>query len=185
MPSMPTLLTIPDPCLVLLVGAAGSGKTTLAARLFAPAEVLSSDALRAAIAGDAGDQSASGAAFKVLHRAVATRLAAGRLAVVDATNVRRDHRRPLLATARRAGVPAVAIVLDLPSATVHVRAATRHRVVAPDVVERQLGWLRRSLAGAATGGEALAEEGFAAVFVLHGEAEVDGVRLERRPVRNP
>ena len=47
-----TTLEIPDPSLVLLVGAAGAGKTTFAARHFPPDEVLSSDAYRALVSGD-------------------------------------------------------------------------------------------------------------------------------------
>ena len=92
-----TTLLLPDPSLVLLVGAAGSGKSTLAQAHFAPEEILSSDALRAAISGDAGDQTASRLAFAILHRELTRRLEAGRLTVVDATNVRAVHRRPLLA----------------------------------------------------------------------------------------
>ena len=53
-----TPLTIPDPSLVLLVGVAGSGKSTLAARLFAPTQVLSTDAFRAMVADDPDDRSA-------------------------------------------------------------------------------------------------------------------------------
>jgi len=50
------IIELPEPCLVVLIGAAGSGKSTLAARLFAPDEVLSSDANRALLTGDAADQ---------------------------------------------------------------------------------------------------------------------------------
>ena len=45
--------------LVVLIGAAGAGKSTLAARLFAPDEIVSSDALRAVISGDEADQRVS------------------------------------------------------------------------------------------------------------------------------
>jgi len=71
-------LEIPDPALVLLVGPAGSGKTTFAAREFAPDEVVPSDELRGLIGRDEADQTVSRAAFAVLHRIVERRLAAGR-----------------------------------------------------------------------------------------------------------
>ncbi|HEY8987503.1 MAG TPA: AAA family ATPase, partial [Candidatus Limnocylindrales bacterium] len=73
------------PWLVVLIGAAGAGKTTVARRLFAPDELLSSDELRAAVSGDAADQRATRPAFAILHRELGNRLAAGRLIVVDAT----------------------------------------------------------------------------------------------------
>ncbi len=57
---------------VVLVGAAGAGKSTLAARLFATDEIVSSDALRAVISGDEADQRVSGVAFRILHRTVGT-----------------------------------------------------------------------------------------------------------------
>lgn len=140
-----TELSIPDPSVVLMVGAAGSGKSTLAARLFAPEEILSSDALRAAIAGDARDQRATGAAFRALGRALDRRLAAGRLTVVDATNVRAADRRPWIAAARRHGVPVAAIVLDLPPATIRAQNGSRERVVDDAVIERHLAAIRRTL----------------------------------------
>jgi protein phosphatase len=140
-----TEVLVPDPAVVLLVGAAGSGKSTLAGRLFAPDEILSSDAFRAAIAGDAADQRATGAAFRALGRALDRRLAAGRLTVIDATNVRAADRRPWLATAQRHGVPVAAIVLDLPPAVIHAQNAGRERVVDEDVVQRHLAALRRTI----------------------------------------
>ena len=103
-----------DPTLVVLVGAAGSGKSTFAARHFAPSEVLSSDAFREILTGDAADQRATKTAFSIIHREVSKRLAGGRTAVVDATNVEVHARRGLLSRARLAGAPAVAIVFALP-----------------------------------------------------------------------
>src|SRR5439155_15810703 len=75
---------IPDPSLVLLVGASGSGKTTFARAHFRPTEILSSDAFRAMVADHERDQSATPAAFELLHLAVSHRLRRRRLTVVDA-----------------------------------------------------------------------------------------------------
>ncbi|HYM84788.1 MAG TPA: AAA family ATPase, partial [Candidatus Dormibacteraeota bacterium] len=108
--SSPTIV-VPDPALVLLVGAAGAGKSTFAARRFAPDEVLSSDALREALTGDASDQSRNRLVFALLHREAERRMADGLLTVVDATNVEWHARRPLLAIAMRTGRPAVAVIL--------------------------------------------------------------------------
>lgn len=176
----PVVIEIPEPALVVLVGAAGAGKTTFAARHFAPDEVLSSDAYREAISGDAGDQRATGPAFAALHRAVARRLGAGRLTVVDATNVTASARRALVGRAAQAGVPAVAIVLDLePSLVLARNRARAGRVVPEDVVRRQLADLAGIPAeGTATHHQSEAE-GFAAVVRLTEPSTVDAVRIVR------
>jgi predicted kinase len=168
-------ILLPDPVLVVLVGAAGAGKSTFATRHFTPAEILSSDALRAAVSGDEADQQSTRTAFSILHREVVRRLAVGRLVVVDATNVERYARRALVARARLAGVPAIAIVLALPAAIVHGRNAGRlGRVVDPAIVDRHLGRLAVAL-----GAGGIADEGFAAVHILGSVAEVDRVAVER------
>ncbi len=120
-----TTIEVPDPSLVLLVGAAGAGKTTFAARHFAPDEVLSSDAYRALVSGDEANQKVSRVAFSILHRDLERRLRAGQLTVVDATNVEPRNRRELIRRARTAGLPVVALVLDLHPAVVLARNATR------------------------------------------------------------
>jgi len=129
----------------LLVGAAGSGKTSLAGRLFPAEALLSSDALRQQVSGDAANQQASPEAFRILHTQAARRLAAGRLTVVDATNIAAAARRPLRRMAGAHGRPAIAIVLDLAGGVCLARNAGRPgRTVPEAVVLRQLASLRRA-----------------------------------------
>lgn len=168
-----TVLQLPPDALVLLIGAAGSGKSTLAARHFAPDEVLSSDAFRAAVSGDPLDQSATPEAFRRLHAALDGRLAAGQLTVVDATNVQGRARRRLLATAARHGRPTVGIVLALPLDLSLQRNAGRTGARVPDAaLRRQDADLRRSL-------PLLPTEGFAAVVTLEDPGRVDRLRVKR------
>ena len=172
-------IEIDDPSLVVLVGAAGAGKSTFAAHHFAADEILSSDRFRAIVSGDEANQAATKAAFTLLHRTLTTRLAGRRLTVVDATSVRHAARRALVARADAAGVPAVAIVLDLPATTVIARNAARPaRTVDMAVVRRQLAGVRTALDGPLP---ALYGEGFRQVVVLRDPAAVDQVTIRRRP----
>ena len=173
-------IAIQEPSLIVLIGAAGAGKSTLAARLFGPDEIVSSDALRAVIAGDETDQRVSGVAFRILHRTVARRLLDGRLTVVDATNTLSVFRRPLIARARAAGLPATAIVLDLDGPVVVEQNAGRSRVVARDVIDRHLAAVRRTVDL-----DVLAHEGFDQVVVVRTPDEAVALSIERRPTSRP
>jgi protein phosphatase len=174
-------LVLPDPSLVILVGAAGAGKSTLAARLFAADEIVSSDALRAAVSGNEADQRASAVAFSILHRTLERRLATGEMTVIDATNTKREHRRPLIARARVTATPIVAIVLDLPSATVLTRNAGRTgRIVDPTVVHRHLEAIRRTVDQ-----DLLAAEGIDHVVLLQTTTAADNLQIERRRPARP
>jgi len=171
-------IVVADPSLIVLVGAAGSGKSTFAARHFEPGDVLSSDAFRALIAGDETDQRATRPAFARIHRELRGRLAAGRLTVVDATNIEVGARRALVVRARAAALPATAIVLDLPPALVLARNAARSsRVVAEAIVQRHLERLRVALDER---DPPLAGEGFSHVVVLRDPTELDAVTIVRR-----
>src|SRR5438270_5498957 len=110
----PVKITIPELSLVVLIGPSGSGKSTFAARHFKPTEVLSSDAFRGLVSDDENDQAATKDAFETLHFVAGKRLAAGKLSVIDATNVQREARRPLVELARAHHVLPVAIVFDMP-----------------------------------------------------------------------
>jgi predicted kinase len=185
------ILRIPGRALVILIGAAGAGKTTLAARHFPAEAVLSSDAFRARLGSGEGDQTVTAAAFAALHRAVEARLAARRLVVVDATNVTRAARVALISRARISGAPVFGIVLDLPPATVLRRGAGRvegptnadavgattfpGRDVPVAVVRRHLD------AVAATDDEQLLAEGFEVVRRLRSPAEVESLRILQGP----
>ncbi len=79
--------------LVILVGPSGAGKSTWAANNCDPADVISSDDIRRQIFGSmdvAGDQEA---VFERVRQEAARRLAAGRSAVIDATNIKAGDRR--------------------------------------------------------------------------------------------
>src|SRR5690606_29951404 len=91
----------PELSLAVLVGTSGSRKSTFARRHFWPPEVTSSDYWRGLVADNENDQAATKAAFEVLHFIVGKRLEGGRLTVVDATNVRPEDRKSLVAIARQ------------------------------------------------------------------------------------
>ena len=168
-------LTIPELCLVALVGPSGSGKSTFAARHFKSTEVVSSDACRAMVADDPNDQSATQDAFSLLNFVASTRLRAGRLTVIDATSVQPQARRSLVQLARDHDCLPAAIVLNLPVAVCQERNQTRtDRQFGSHVVRRQAEQLRRSIRG-------LKREGFRYVYVLNSAEEVDAAVIERTP----
>ena len=96
----PVNITIPELSLVVLIGPSGCGKSSFARTHFKPTEVLSSDFCRGLVSDDENEQAATKDAFEVLHYIARKRLAAGRLTVVDATNVQPEARKPLVALAR-------------------------------------------------------------------------------------
>jgi protein phosphatase len=165
-------VTVPADAVVVLVGPSGSGKSTFADRHFAPTEILSSDALRATVADDPNDQTATEAAFELLHAILAMRLARRRLTVVDATNVDGWARERIVSVARRLRRPAAAIVFDLPLAVCLERNATRADRRPPTTIRRQHARMRASL-------DELAGEGFDPVAVLTSAEAADAATIVR------
>ena len=173
-----TELAIPELSLVVLVGVTASGKSTFARAHFKPTEVISSDFCRGLVCDDENDQSATRDAFEVLRFIAGKRLAAGRLTVVDATNVQPEARRELVMLAREYDVLPAAIVLDLPEKLCAERNAGRPgRDFGAHVIRRQRGQLRRNL-------RSLSREGFRTVHVLHTPDEVAVATITRSKLFN-
>jgi protein phosphatase len=107
-------IKIPELALVVLVGPSGSGKSTFARTHFKPTEIISSDFCRGLVSDDENSQAATNDAFDVLHFIAAKRLGAGKLTVIDATNVQPEARKSLIALAREYHCLPVALVLDIP-----------------------------------------------------------------------
>jgi protein phosphatase len=171
-------IKIPELALVVLVGTSGSGKSTFARRHFLPTEIISSDYCRALVADDENDQSATIDAFEVLRFIAAKRLAAGRIAVVDATNTQPEARKPLIALARQYHCLPVALVLDIPESVCHERNRSRpDRDFGGHVIRNQRTQLRRSLGN-------LQREGFRHVSVMRTVEEVETATLRREPLWN-
>lgn len=171
-------IQIPNLSLVVLIGPSGSGKSTFARKRFLPTEVLSSDYCRGLVSDDENSQAATKDAFEVLHFIAAKRLTAGRLTVVDATNVQQEARQPLVALAREYHTLPVAIVFNLPEEVCQDRNRERaDRNFGPHVIRQQRSQLRRSL-------KALKREGFRHIFVFERPEEVEAVTIERTPLWN-
>ncbi|MFI0192051.1 AAA family ATPase [Streptomyces sp. NPDC017082] len=104
---------MPENSLVVLIGPAGAGKSTIA-RTWPASQVLSLDALREVVSDDAGDQDATGDAVAALHLLLEARMRRHLFTVVDATNVTRAAREPLVAAAKRHNMLPIAVMVATP-----------------------------------------------------------------------
>lgn len=173
-------IKLPELSLVLLIGSTGAGKSTFARRLFKPTEIVSSDTCRALVSDDENSLDATNDAFDLLHYWVAKRLKRGRLTVVDATNVRAEDRKGLVALARQYHCLPVAIVLDVPEAVAEARNRQRpdRQGIKPHVIANHRRLLRQGL-------RTLKPEGFRHIFHLRGVEEIDAVQaIVRDPLHN-
>jgi protein phosphatase len=169
-------INVPELSLVVLIGPSGSGKSTFARQHFKSTEVLSSDYCRGLVSDNENDQAATKDAFEVLHFIIRKRLAAGRLTVIDATNVQTESRKPLIAVAREFHVMPIAIVFDLQEKVCRERNRNRpDRDFGSHVIRNQAQQLRRSLRG-------LDREGFRGVHVFESPEALEEVQIKRQPM---
>ena len=166
-------IAIPDFCLVVLIGASGSGKSTFARRHFKPTEVISSDACRGMVEDDENSLDATADAFALLHFIAETRLKRRKLAVIDATNVRQEDRAQLVRIARKYHALAVAIVLNPGEDICFERNKARpDRQYGPHVVRNHMASLRRNI-------RRIDKEGFRYAHELRSVEEIDSVEIAR------
>jgi alkanesulfonate monooxygenase SsuD/methylene tetrahydromethanopterin reductase-like flavin-dependent oxidoreductase (luciferase family)/predicted kinase len=131
-------LAVPDPALVVLIGPSGAGKSAWAADRYLPAEIVSSDQLRAVVGSGEHDLDASVDAFAVLERIVDARVRRRLTTVVDTLGLDADRRLAWQALARRSGLPAVAVLFETEPALCRARNRVRERPVPAAVLDVQL-----------------------------------------------
>ena len=170
-------VNVPELCMVAMVGTSSAGKSTLAKRLFAPTEIISSDQCRAMVSDNPNNQEATKDAFNILHTILTARLKAMKLAVVDATNLQPRHRRHILKIARDNDCHAIAIAMETPMAECLERNRQRP---GRDIPERRLRHqgqlLRHSIRG-------LRKEGFRQIIRITTPQEADELTITRIPMK--
>lgn len=165
-------IEIPKLCVVAMMGASGSGKSTFAKSYFKPTEVLSSDYFRGLVSDDENDQSVSRAAFDTLYYVAEKRLEANKLVVVDATNVQQSARAGIVELAKKFDVLPVAIILNTPEQICVERNKSRgDRQFGAHVVRNHCVALKKSL-------RRLKKEGFRYIYVIDSpDEEIEIVRV--------
>ena len=146
---------VPDPALIVLVGASGSGKSAWAAARYRPSEIVSSDRLRAVVGSSEQDIDASVDAFAVLDQIVAVRLRRGLTTVVDTLGMDAGRRRAHLDLAATAGLPAVAVLFETDPAECRRRNRARASPVPAAVLDGQLRRMRQAASQVAAEGWAV------------------------------
>lgn len=172
-------IQVPELSLIVLIGATGSGKSTFAKKWFGTTEIVSSDRCREMVSNSENTKDASADAFELLYYIVGKRLKRGLLTVVDATNVRPEDRKNLVALAREYHTLPVAIVMNMPQEVCLERNEMRtDRNLSGHVVINHIRALKSGISKLKT-------EGFRKIYEFHNEAEVaDITGVEREPLWN-
>ncbi|MEM9668664.1 MAG: polynucleotide kinase-phosphatase [Pseudomonadota bacterium] len=173
-----TSISIPEFCLVLLVGPSGSGKSTFAHKHFKSTEIISSDHYRGVVADDETDQSATADAFDLVEIVAEKRLAARRLTVIDATNVKPEDRARFIALAKKYHALTVGLVFFVDQKICEARNAERpDRQFGPHVVRNHIRALKRGFKSLQK------REGVRMVFTFDSPEEMDALEgIERTPL---
>lgn len=150
---MPEGLSLPSPCVVVLVGPGASGKSTWAAANFPADTVVSSDRLRAVVGMGEDDVSASTDAFALLEQIVLQRIGRRLTTVIDTLGLDRERQAAWLALGRAHDLPVVAVAFDTSPQECRARNRARPKRIPADVLSAQL----RTWRGVA---DALVDEGF-------------------------
>lgn len=100
--------------IVTLLGPSGAGKTYWWKGRYYSHQVLSLDDLRLRLADDIADQDVTPVAVEIRRMMLEHRAQVGLPTVIDATNAKPEHRRPIVAAATRWHRPTIAVVFHTP-----------------------------------------------------------------------
>lgn len=129
------------PTLYVMIGPAGSGKTTFAKRLRAVR--VCPDDIRELMFGNAAAQDRPDLVFREAYDLMLDNLCNGFSVAFDATNTTTRARQKILDKASAIQGRRIAVLMNTPMETALRRNAERARIVPPDVIERQYGQLYR------------------------------------------
>lgn len=126
------------PYMFMMVGLAGSGKSTYANKLSEQfdAAIFSSDALREEMFGDVNNQENNQKLFQELHKQIKSCLRSGHNAIYDATNISSKRRRGFLQELNNIDCYKVCIVMATPYENCLVNNRYRKKNVPKYVIER-------------------------------------------------
>ena len=134
--ALPLPQPVDSPCMAVLSGLPGSGKTTFARKLSArvPLAILESDALRQALVTHPKySANENKRLFAAIHVLAYQLLREGISILVDATNLRESNRTELYALAERAGVRLFLVSVEAPQEV--IRERLEQRSLHPDPLE--------------------------------------------------
>lgn len=135
--SIARLASLEHPSVVMMVGVPRSGKSYIAEQLGSLLDitVVSSDACREELSGDANDQTVSEGAWALVYDRAQALVDAGQSVIVDGTHKDKLRRHEDAQWYRDIGTRSVlAVWVDVPIATALARNATRERVVPEHVI---------------------------------------------------
>ena len=130
-------LVLPAPCIVVLVGPSGAGKTTWAHDNIGAAHTVSSDALRLLVGDGEDDLVASADAFELLEIAIERRARRRLTTVIDTLGMDADRRARWRALGKLYGLPVVCVAFDVPTDACRARNRERDKRLPAQVLTDQ------------------------------------------------
>jgi alkanesulfonate monooxygenase SsuD/methylene tetrahydromethanopterin reductase-like flavin-dependent oxidoreductase (luciferase family)/predicted kinase len=181
-----TAAVIPDPAVVVLIGPSGAGKSSWAAERYLAREIVSSDQLRGIVGSGAHDLDASDEAFSLLDQIAAARTRRHLTTVIDTLGLDPDRRRSYLDLARRAALPAVAVIFDTAAAVCRERNRARDRPVPAAALDSQLHRMPDTIAQVeAEGWDVVLRPGAAVVEPAHSPGSSQAAAGQQTAGRGP
>lgn len=141
--TFPTRPLLVRPRLCILAGIPGSGKSTWAESMGLGA-IVSSDAIREELYGDAKEQGGADKVFATFHARLAEGLRSGRDMVADSTALHAFAREKLVEIGREHGAEVHLILFGNLSQAIR-RNKERDRVVPDDAMRRMVGLYERAV----------------------------------------